>query len=850
VRFRLKYEHKDASLLVWTTTPWTLLSNVAAAVHPDLDYVKVRLEGEGGLDPETVILARARLDAVLKGRRHYELMAMKGSELAGLPYERLYEYAPIPPGKRGAEIVACDFVSAEDGTGIVHLAPAYGADDYEAGRQKNLALIDMVGPDGLVRPEGGPFAGLGFKEADPKVIEDLRARGLLWDVQLIRHSYPHCWRDKGPLIYYAQPAWFIKTTALKERFLAANAKVRWVPTEVGENRFGDWLESNIDWALSRDRFWGTPLPVWTGESGAAWCVGSLEELRQLAVEPLGEIDPHKPFVDEIVLRHPQTGESLRRVPDVIDAWFDSGAMPFAQWHYPFENAERFAQQFPADFICEAVDQSRGWFYSLLAIAVFMRDQSSYRSVLVSGHVVDIEGHKMSKSLGNRVDPFALLDAEGADALRLYMVTATPIWSNLKFDPAGPRDMNSRALGTLRNTYAFLALYANLDGWAPGALAPAYSLLDRWIRSRYETLVISVRQAMDAYDLTRAAKAIGDFITEELSNWYVRRSRRRFWKGEMSADKAGAYETLHAVLAGLSRLAAPFVPFLSEAVHLGLSGQSLDAPASVPAASSVHLQRYPQADARLRDAELEDAMEAVLQLVGLGRSLRNASGQKIRQPLRELTVAGGGERVRRVLADPGLAELVLDELNVKAVTVLEDAGQRMRFVAKPRFKLLGPRLGAAMKEAAAALDALPSAAVLAGYRAGALQVQAGGRSHSLEREALDFSVEAAPGWAAGLEGDLAGALDLTVTPELAREGHLRELVNRIQNLRKASGLAVSDRIHLRWTGGDLTRETMGEHGERLAAETLAVTLAEGLLGRGHREIHAVGGEEVALELERA
>ncbi len=845
---RFPLEHEDGSLLVWTTTPWTLLSNVAVAVHPELTYVKLRLAGTDRAEAESVILAADRVAAVIGDRPAYELWRMKGAEMAGWRYQRLYDHAPAAPGTVIAQVILAEFVSAEDGTGLVHIAPAYGADDYEAARVHKLAMIDLVGPDGKVRPAATPFAGLDFKAADPPIIKDLTARGLVFARATVRHSYPHCWRDHGPLIYYAQPAWFIRTTALRDRFLAANAAVDWVPPEMGEKRFGDWLKGNIDWALSRSRYWGTPLPVWQSEDGRqSLCVGSFAELRALAAEPLPErIDPHKPFVDDIELIHPETGVRLRRVPDVIDAWFDSGAMPYAQWHYPFENKERFEGQFPADFICEAVDQSRGWFYSLLALGVFLRGQAPYKRVLVSGHVVDLQGKKMSKSLGNRVDPFALLDSEGADAIRLYMVTAGPLWTALKFDTGGPREMNAKTLGTLRNTYAFLTGYATLDGWTPGSSEPAFNLLDRWLRSRYEALVAEMRAALDALDLTRAAKALCEFVNEELSNWYVRRSRRRFWKGAMTADKAGAYETLWGVLEGVSRLAAPFVPFLSEAIYRGLHGLELggDEPASV------HLAAFPRAQSERRDPALEEAMASVLAVVGLGRTLRNLSGQRTRQPLASFAVAGGGAGLERVLADPQLEDLILDELNVKAVSLLADPGERMRFVVKPRFKVLGPRLGGAMKAVAAALAALPPAAVLAGYREGNLTVSAQGQGFTLAREELDFLVEPLGDFAVGMEGPLAGALALTIDPALAREGHLRELINRLQNLRKSAGLVVSDRIHLRWAGGELTRATLAEHGERLAEDLLALSVAEGLSGGGHRESYQLGDEEVTVELDKA
>ncbi|MCP4546215.1 MAG: isoleucine--tRNA ligase [bacterium] len=842
ITVRFKLVDREESLLVWTTTPWTLLSNVAAAVHPELTYVIVsrKLEDETA---EKLILAEALLSEVLGDAEYEVLEKLKGADMEGWAYRRLYEYEPIPQDRVGARVVTADFVSAEDGTGIVHMAPAYGQDDYDVGRQHNLAVLALVGRDGLVCASAEEFAGLDFKSADPKIIKELKSRGLLFGVKKVKHTYPHCWRDHGPLIYYAQPAWFIETTKLKERFLAANDAVGWVPPEVGEKRFGDWLKGNIDWALSRDRYWGTPLPIWRTESGATWCVGSLAELRELAVDPPETIDPHKPMVDDMLLKHPETGEEMRRVPDVIDAWFDSGAMPFAQYHYPFENKERFESQFPADFICEAIDQSRGWFYSLLAISVFVKDCAPYRNVLVSGHIVDKHGKKMSKSLGNFPNPFELLEKEGADAVRLYIGTASPIPATLKFDPAGPREMNSKMLGTLRNTYAFFSLYANLDGWEPGAktVAPEFSLLDRWIRSRYETVVLDVRAALDRYDLTRAAKLFNHFITEELSNWYVRRSRRRFWKGEMTPDKSAAYETLFGLLDGLSRLVAPFTPFIAEGIYRNLHGTD---------AGSVHNAAYPRPVEERRDTKLEEQMESLLQLVGLGRTLRNQSNIKIRQPLAMFEVAGGGDLVAAVLADAQLADLLLDELNVKGASVLADPGDRMRFVVKPRFKVLGPRLGGSMKAVAGALATLPPVEVLAAYHAGELSIALDGRTFNLSREELDFSAEGNEGFEVGLDGPLSGALDTRIDEALAREGHLREIINRVQNLRKSAGLEVSDRIRLRWSGGELTIATLAEHNERLAGEALALEISEGLTGVGHSEKYELAEEEVVLEIEKA
>ncbi len=831
-RLRLK-DRENESLLVWTTTPWTLLSNVAAAVHPDLDYVKVRME-----DGEILYLAEARLEAL--GEVEGEIVEkVKGRELVGLEYERLYDHMPLEEGKRAAVVVQADFVSAEDGTGIVHMAPAYGADDYDVGRKQGLSFVAAVGADGLVDEKVEPFAGLDFKAADPPIMKDLKARGLLYAQATVKHSYPHCWRDKGPLMYFAQPAWFIETTKLKDQFLSANDQVNWYPEEVGRHRFGNWLEGNIDWALSRDRFWGTPLPIWQTEDGKNVCVGSIEQLRELAGGSLPEnFDVHKPFIDELELTHPQTGEPMKRVPEVIDAWFDSGAMPFAQWHWPFENEELFEDQFPADFICEGIDQSRGWFYSLLAIAVFMRGKAPYKNVLVNEMVLDAKGKKMSKSLGNRVDPWEVLDSEGGDAIRMYMAMASPVWQPLKFDKAGPREMNSKTLGTLRNTYGFLALYANLDGWTPGSAEPEFSLLDRWIRSRFETLVDETRRHMEAYDITRALKGVSYFVMEELSNWYVRRNRRRFWKGEMSPDKAAAYETLYGVLEGLCRLAAPFVPFVTEVIWRNLQG---------PEAGSVHLADYPESRAELIDTELEEKMEALLGLVGLGRALRNVSGQKVRQPLAEFQVAGPSS-LQKLLEDAELMEQLTDELNVKRISFLVDPEDRLRLVVKPRFKVLGPKLGGSMKAVAAALAGLDAAAVQQAWDDGAVSVEVDAKRFSLSREELDFAAEAADPWVGGMEGRILGALNTELDEALEREGVFRELVNRVQNLRKSSGLEVSDRIAIEWEGDALFAEALDEWGDRLREETLALSLDRGEAAAG--ESFEIAGKEIRIAVRKA
>jgi isoleucyl-tRNA synthetase len=834
ITFRLRLKGREnESLLVWTTTPWTLLSNVAAAVSPSLDYMTVQME-----DGEKLTLAEARLEAL--GKVEYEIVArLKGRDLVGLEYERLYDQMPLEEGKRAAVVVEADFVSAEDGTGIVHMAPAYGADDYDVGRKQNLAFVVAVGADGRVDAAVEPFAGLDFKAADSPIMKDLKARGLLYAQAQVKHTYPHCWRDKGPLMYFAQPAWFIETTKLKDKFIEANNQVNWYPEEVGRHRFGNWLEGNIDWALSRDRFWGTPLPIWQTEDGKNVCVGSVEELKELAGGTLPEnFDVHKPFIDELELKHPETGQPMKRVPEVIDAWFDSGAMPFAQWHWPFENEELFEDQIPADFICEGIDQSRGWFYSLLVISVFMRGTAPYKNVLVNEMVLDAKGKKMSKSQDNRVDPWEVLDAEGGDAIRMYMAMASPIWQPLKFDKGGPREMNSKTLGTLRNTYGFLALYANLDGWTPGLAEAEFTLLDRWIRSRFESLVDDTRRHMEAYDITRALKGVSHFVMEELSNWYVRRNRRRFWKGELSPDKAAAYETLYGVLEGVCRLAAPFVPFVTEAIWRNLQGEG---------AGSVHLADYPEVRAELRDPELEEKMEALLSLVGLGRSLRNVSGQKVRQPLSEFQVTGPAA-VEKLLQDEELVEQLADELNVKRISFLSDPGDRLRLVVKPRFKVLGPKLGGSMKAVAAALAVLDGSTVQKAWDEGSVSVEADGREFSLSREELDFSAEAAEPWVGGMEGRILAALNTELDEALEREGIFRELTNRVQNLRKSEGLEVSDRIAITWQGDALFAEAMAQWGNRLCEETLALSLQEG--GASGGESFEIAGKEIRIEVRKA
>jgi len=661
VRVKIKGQ-ENTWFLVWTTTPWTLISNVALAFHPDIEYVKVKHQ------EQQLILAKARLQ-VLEG--DYEIIdEFSGEKLAGMDYEPIYDF--VKPDKRSHYTVLGDFVTTTDGTGIVHIAPAFGEDDYQLGLKYDLPVVQPVDKSGKFTPEVTPWAGQFVKSADKSIIQELKSRGALYRSEPITHSYPHCWRCKSPLLYYARKSWYIKTTAIKDKLIANNKKINWYPKEVGEGRFGEWLEGNIDWALSRDRFWGTPLPVWRCSScDATECIGSVAELREKALDSVpADLDLHKPQVDGIHLKCPACGGSMERSPEVIDCWFDSGSMPYAQWHYPFENVEKFNQNFPADFISEGVDQTRGWFYSLLVIGAFLFDQPAYKTCVSLELILDKDGQKMSKSRGNAVAPFDFLDNQGADALRWYLLTASPPWLPTRFDPEGVRDVIRKFLGTLANTYSFFALYANIDKFEydPAGRIPVAerSELDRWLSASLYTLSKRVNENLERYDLTKAARGIANFVVDDLSNWYVRRSRRRFWKSEMGQDKLAAYQTLYECLVTISRLMAPMAPFISEEIYCNLTKDQSGA------SDSVHLTEYPRPDQGFVDYQngvLETRMDLVRRIVFLGRSLRNEASVKVRQPLSAIIVLAHDEKNRQLIES--MSALILDELNVKSVKFVSD-----------------------------------------------------------------------------------------------------------------------------------------------------------------------------------
>jgi isoleucyl-tRNA synthetase len=810
VRFRLA-DGSGAAFLVWTTTPWTLPSNCALAVHPQVDYVQVQSGGE------TLILAEARLAAVLGDAPRQVLRRCKGAELVGLHYERLFDY--LPSDADICRVLPADFVSTEDGTGIVHIAPAYGADDLALGRAHGLPVLHGVGLDGLFRPEVAPVAGLFFKEADPVLTALLRERGLLFHEGTILHNYPFGWRTGDPLIYYAKEAWYIRTSALKERMVELNRTINWVPESIREGRFGNWLENNVDWALSRERFWGTPLPVWSDGEGEFLCVGSLAELEALAGRSLAGLDLHRPAVDEIAFIHPETGREMRRVPEVIDCWFDSGAMSYAQWHYPFENQDVFRRSFPADYIVEAIDQTRGWFYTLHAIATLVSDSVAFRNVICLSHVVDSDGKKMSKSQGNIVNPDDVFDSAGADPLRWFFLVRSAPDAQKRISLEIVREVAAGFLNTLWNAYAFFVTYANLDAvdWAGDVPLARRPEIDRWVLALLEETVQTATAALDRYDNKGAGEAVERFV-DQLSNWYIRRNRRRFWKSGLGEDKQAAYLTLRECLVTANRLLAPFMPMVAEALH-----QNLVRRVQPQAAPSVHMEPWPES----RPARLERgllAQSAVAQrVVALGRAARAASGQRVRQPLGRLLVRVPDDAAAAAVR--GHAEQILEELNVKALEFIARDAELVSYRIRPNLPRLGKRYGKRIPAIRAACAACDGAAVAAAVAAGRpFTLDAGGEPLQLEPEDVLVETSAAEGYASAEDEGYLVALDTRLDDALLREGLARELVRTVQDARKQADLNIADRIRLRIEGSAGVQAALAQYRDFIMAETLATDWA--------------------------
>lgn len=805
VKFRSQ-DDPETYYLAWTTTPWTLISNVALVVHPEAKYVKVRHQDE------YLILARARLD-VLEG--DYEIIEeFLGKDLEKNSYEQLFPF--IVPREQAFYIALASYVTMEDGTGIVHTAPAFGQDDYETGQRYGLPVLQPVDDAGKFTSEISEWAGVFVKDTDKDIILNLRNRGLLYKKMQITHSYPFCWRCDSPLIYYARSSWYIRTSAYKEQMLKNNQMINWYPPFVGEKRFGEWLENNVDWAISRDRFWGTPLNIWVCEKcESIQSIGSIRELREKGrlksgQEVPADIELHRPYVDDIVLECSCGGRMLR-TPEVIDCWFDSGSMPFAQWHYPFENRENFEPDlYPADFISEGIDQTRGWFYSMLAISTIFTGKSSYKSVLVNDLILDKDGQKMSKSRGNTINPIQLMQEFGADAIRWYLLAVSPPWIPTKFDEKGVIEIVNKFVGTLKNVYSFYVTYANIDNFSAREQdipLTRENEIDQWIISRLHTLIKQVTNDTNAYELTRAVRGIQNFVIDDLSNWYVRRSRRRYWELTLTRDKKDAYITLWEVLVTVSRLMAPFAPYLSEEIHTNLTSEE-----------SVHLTNYPVHQEDLINEQLESEMQTVIDLVSLGRAARNSCQIKVRQTLNSIYVP---EAVKPLIQR--MESLIKEEINIKEINYIRKKDHFVEYEIKPNFKNMGPRFGKHVKNIVNTLAAMDANHLVDTLHDGKdYYVDIDGGSFKLTEEDIFISIKDKEGFVFETSNSLYVALDTTLTPALIEEGLARELVNKIQFSRKEQQFEIMDRINIFYTGDDEINNVFLKFGDYIRLETLAET----------------------------
>ncbi len=900
--FLFKDAFGEVFILAWTTTPWTLPSNTALTVGPKLDYVRIKSFNPYTHEPQTMVLAKSRVPAYFSEKHFVDGGAWAeaaqaydksgkhvpwtmdqefyGHQLEGIRYEQLLPFG-TPEGGDAFKVIGGDFVTTEDGTGVVHTAPSFGADDMRVARQHGIGSLTMVDLQGRFTPEMGEFAGKYVKNeyypagtapdksVDVEISIKLKEMGRAFKVEKYEHNYPHCWRTDKPVLYYPLDSWFVRVTAKKDRLIALNKTINWKPESTGTGRFGNWLENLQDWNLSRSRYWGIPLPIWrTAEGDEELCIGSLKQLKEeiaksvkagvMAADPYASFDPadmsdanydqvdlHRPFADDIVLVSP-SGKPMTRETDLIDVWFDSGAMPYAQWHYPFENEATFKEKFPAAFIAEGVDQTRGWFYTLHAIATLTQDSVAYKTVVSNGLVLDKHGQKMSKRLGNAVDPFKTLDEFGADAVRWYMISNASPWDNLKFDQEGITEVQRKFFRALFNTYNFFALYANID--APDLAADtsaARTESDRWILSRLNSVIKLADANYADYEPTIAARAIQDFVVEDLSNWYVRLNRRRFWKGEQGADKNAAFQTLHRCLEVVAMLSAPIAPFFTDRLYRDLTG------------SSVHLSDWPKHDEQLIDVELEERTALAQKLTSLVLSIRKKEGHRVRQPLQRMMLPVLDETMRtRALA---VKDLVLSEVNVKEMVLLDPDESQLTKKIKPDFKKLGARMGKMMKSVAAAVNGMDQTAIAALEQQGEITLPVEGQEVTITLEDVTITADTVPGLSVASEGRITVALDITLSESLLQEGWARELVSRIQTLRKESGLAVTDRIdlHILRNGDARFEQAVKEHAAHILAETLAITPDNELLvnslpngGQEHLTIALEDGLNCVLTLAKS
>ena len=836
VRFRVKGE--DASILAWTTTPWTLPSNVALCVNPDEEYVKVKMKEDG----QVYYLAAALCDTVL-GEDSYEVLERyKGTDLEYKEYEPLYQCAADAAEKqhKKAHYVVCDgYVTLTDGTGVVHIAPAFGEDDSKVGRKYDLPFVQMVDAKGEMTKET-LWPGVFVKKADPMVLKDLDERGLLFAAPNFEHSYPHCWRCDTPLIYYARESWFIKMTAVKEDLIRNNNTINWIPESIGKGRFGDWLENVQDWGISRNRYWGTPLNIWECECGHQHSIGSIEELKSMSDNCPEDIELHRPFIDAVTIRCPKCGKQMKRVPEVIDCWFDSGAMPFAQHHYPFENKELFEQQFPADFISEAVDQTRGWFYSLLAISTLIFNKAPYRNVIVLGHVQDENGQKMSKSKGNAVDPFDALETYGADAIRWYFYINSAPWLPNRFHGKAVQEGQRKFMGTLWNTYAFFVLYANIDNFDATKYTLDYDklpVMDKWLLSKMNSMIRDVDDNLNNYRIPEAARVLQEFV-DDMSNWYVRRSRERFWAKGMEQDKINAYMTLYTALVNVAKAASPMIPFMTEDIYQNLV-RSIDKNAP----ESIHLCDFPSVDEMHIDKQLEADMDEVLKVVVLGRAARNTANIKNRQPIGTMFVKAEKEM------DQFYTDIIADELNVKEVKFAKDVESFISYSFKPQLRTVGPKYGKLLNGIRTALAEIDGNAAMDTLKAeGALKFDFGAELVVLTEEDLLIDMAQTEGYVSESDNVVTVALDTRLTPELLEEGFVRELVSKIQTMRKEAGFEVMDHICVYQQNNDKIADILTRYAETIRSEVLADEIRIGEMG-GYTKEWNINGETGVLGVEK-